>query len=239
MKNYLLRLSFVGTRYSGWQIQPGVPTVQGELTKVLEEVLGERVKVVGCCRTDAGVHAKDYVANFKSSKDFEEEKLLKALNSLLPKDIGVSEVRRVPEDFNARFSVKGKEYVYRIWTAPWRDPFLYPFSLHIPGGLEVKAVEEAMDVIRGKHDFSGFAKLEDEKNTVIELEAELEVRGHLIELRFRATHFLRHMVRRLSGALIWVGRGKMDPKELEKFLSGESFPYTAPPQGLTLEKVFL
>jgi len=100
----MLRLAFVGTRYAGWQIQPNVPTVQGELESALARFLSERVRVVGCCRTDAGVHAEDYIANFRTAKNPKEEDLLRALNALLPRDIGVYEVRRVAEDFNARFS---------------------------------------------------------------------------------------------------------------------------------------
>ncbi|HIQ31166.1 MAG TPA: tRNA pseudouridine(38-40) synthase TruA, partial [Aquifex aeolicus] len=89
MPNYMLRISFVGSRYHGWQIQPGLPTVQGTLTDALERILSHRVRLVGCCRTDAGVHARDYVANFTTHRELSEEKLLLSLNSLLPKDIGV------------------------------------------------------------------------------------------------------------------------------------------------------
>ncbi len=239
MPNYLLRISFVGTRYSGWQVQPGVPTVQGEIQRALGTMFGEEVKVVGCCRTDAGVHAKDYVANFKTERYIEEIKVLRGLSSLLPRDIGVSEVRVVPDSFHARYSPKGKEYVYRIWNAEWRDPFIYPFSWHLPGRIDTNAMKEAVGILRGKHDFSGFAKLEDEKNTVIDLEIDLKAENHLIEIRFRATHFLRYMVRRLAGSIVWVGQGRLKPSDLQEFLSGKHFPYTAPSQGLTLERVIL
>ncbi len=99
----MLRLAFVGSNYSGWQIQPDVPTVQGTLKEALERILRERITIVGCCRTDAGVHAEDYVASFKTSREIETQTLLKALNSLLPKDIGVYEVRETEESFNARY----------------------------------------------------------------------------------------------------------------------------------------
>jgi len=121
MPNLMLRLAWV-------------PTVQGTLELVLERLLGERVRVTGCCRTDAGVHAQDYVASFRTNRQIEENRLLRALNAMLPKDIGVYEVKTVPEDFNARYSVRGKVYLYRIWNSPVRNPFLYPFYWQVPAG---------------------------------------------------------------------------------------------------------
>ncbi|MDQ7037713.1 MAG: tRNA pseudouridine(38-40) synthase TruA [Aquificota bacterium] len=239
MWNYLLRLSFVGTNYSGWQIQPHTPTVQGEITRAVSTVFGEEVKVTGCCRTDSGVHARDYVANFKASRYIEEVKVLRGLNSLLPRDIGVKEVKVVGEDFNARYSVKGKVYIYRIWNEEFRDPFLYPFSWHLPVRLDREAIEEAVRIISGRHDFSGFAKVEGERNTVIDLKVGVSFRDGLIEISFTASHFLRYMVRRITGALTWVGQGRIKPEDLRRHLGGKTFPYTAPPQGLTLERVLL
>ena len=239
MPNLMLRLAYVGSGYSGWQVQPGVPTVQGTLELALERILGERVRVTGCCRTDAGVHAQDYVANFRTDRRIDEDRLLRALNALLPKDIGVYEVRVVPEDFNARYSVRGKVYLYRIWNAPTRNPFLYPFSWQVPVDLNLQLVEDALGLLSGEHDFRGFAKLEEEKNTSLRLEAWMEVRGELVEIRFRATHFLRYMVRRITAAVVRVGVGKMDLPELEGYLKGRHCPFTAPARGLTLERVLL
>ncbi len=239
MPNLMLRLAYVGSGYSGWQVQPGVPTVQGTLELALERILGERVRVTGCCRTDAGVHAQDYVANFRTDRRIDEDRLLRALNALLPKDIGVYEVRAVPEDFNARYSVRGKVYLYRIWNAPTRNPFLYPFSWQVPVDLNLQLVEDALGLLSGEHDFRGFAKLEEEKNTSLRLEAWMEVRGELVEIRFRATHFLRYMVRRITAAVVRVGVGKMDLPELEGYLKGRHCPFTAPARGLTLERVLL
>lgn len=239
MPNYMLRLAFIGTNYHGWQIQPDVPTVQGEITRVLERILSEKVILTGCCRTDAGVHAKEYVANFKSGKELEEYKILRGLNSLLPRDIGVYEVRRVPETWNARYSVKEKVYLYRIWNWEARNPFLYPFSWHVPRKLNPARLEEVVRLLSGVHDFSGFAKLEEDRNTVINLSIELSVEEPLLELRFRASHFLRYMVRRLVGAIVSVGEGRIGVEEIASFLEGRRCPYTAPPHGLTLEKVIL
>ncbi len=241
MINYLLRLSFVGTNFSGWQVQPGRRTVQGELQRALSEIFGKEVKLVGCCRTDAGVHALDYVANFKAKKDMEEEKLLKALNGLLPRDIGVCEVRKVDEEFNARYSVRGKVYLYKIWNGEFRNPFLYPFSWHLRKKLDTSLLREVIGKVKGRHDFRAFAKLEEEKNTLIEIEeVSLKERKELIEVRVRASHFLRYMVRRIVGTAVHIALGFYPPVLMEELLRGEGkAPYTAPAQGLHLERVIL
>ena len=239
MPNYMLRLAFVGTNYHGWQVQPNLPTVQGKLKECLEKIFQEEVKLIGCCRTDSGVHAQEYVANFNTSRPFEETSLLRALNSLLPKDIGVHSVSPVEDTFNARYSVKGKTYLYRIWNSESRNPFLYPFSWQIPTELDMEKLGESLELIRGLHDFSGFAKLEEEKNTMIELETELRLSKPLIEIRFRASHFLRYMVRRIVGSLVKRAEGKLSRGEFEDYLRGKKSPHTAPPKGLTLEKVYL
>lgn len=239
MPNYLIRLAFVGTNYHGWQVQPNVPTVQGTVKDALKTILSEDIRLTGCCRTDAGVHAEDYVANFICKKKIEEFKILKGLNSLLPKDIGVYQVKNVPEDFSARYSVKGKIYLYRIWNSEVRNPFLYTFSWQVPGRLDLEVMREAIFFLSGIHDFSGFAKLEKEKEGVIDLKADLTVKGSLLEIRFSASHFLRYMVRRLVGALVNLGEGRLSFHDIERFLGGEKCPYTAPAKGLTLEKVIL
>ncbi len=239
MPNYMLRLSFVGTNYCGWQIQPDKPTIQGELKRCIERIVGEKVKLVGCCRTDAGVHASDYVANFMCDRDVEADKLLKGLNGLLPRDIGILSVSRVEDSFNARFSVKGKTYLYRIFNFKGRDPFLYPFSWHIPMKLDIDTLVSALELISGEHDFRGFSKVEDGKKYTIELQTELKVKGPVIEMRFTASHFLRYMVRRLVGTCIEASKGKISIGSIKDFLSGKKSPFTAPPKGLTLEKVHL
>ena len=239
MPNYLLRLSFIGTNYHGWQIQKEVPTVQGRITEALRKILDEDIKVTGCCRTDAGVHALDYVANFKAGRQVEEEKLLRSLNALLPRDIGIREVRIVDDAFNSRFSVKGKTYLYRIFNAPHRDPFEHPYTWHVVREMDYTALEKACSKLSGRHDFRGFAKLEEEKETVIDLEIIPEMRGNLILIRFRAKHFLRYMVRRITAFIVMASTGRLDVSDADQFLSGQTFPYKAPAKGLFLEKVIL
>jgi len=241
MPNYLLRLAFVGTNFHGWQVQPNLRTVQGELQKALGEIFSEEVKVTGCCRTDAGVHALDYVANFKVGKEFPEDKLLKALNGILPKDIGVYEVKKVSEEFNARYSVKGKVYLYKVWNSEVRNPFLYPFSWQVKRKIDTHFLKEILKEFEGTHDFQAFAKMEEEKNTVINLEeVSLRTKYPLIEIRLKASHFLRYMVRRIVGTAVNIALGIYEEEILKELLQGRGkAPYTAPPQGLHLERVLL
>ncbi len=240
MPNYVLLLSFVGTNFHGWQVQPNLRTVQGVLKDALEKIFQEPIKLTGCCRTDAGVHAIEYVANFPAKRVFDTETLLKALNSLLPEDIGIKKVW-IQEGFNARYNVKGKVYLYRILNTHARDPFLEPFCWRIPYKLDFERMVSTVGLFQGLHDFSAFAKLEEEKETRIHIqEVSLIRKRNLIEFRIKARNFLRYMVRRIVGSLVYVGLGKLEPKDIEGFLHGKGkCPYTAKAKGLTLEKVLL
>ncbi len=241
MHNYCLLLSFVGTNFHGWQVQPNLRTVQGVLSDALGVLFGEKVKLIGCCRTDAGVHAKEYVANFKSSKLFPLDNLLKALNAILPEDVGVKKVWLEDIGFNARYSVAGKLYIYRVFPSHARDPFLEPFLWRIPYRLDVESMKRATELFLGKHDLSGFAKLDEEEcNPFVEIEeCSVEEKDRIIEIRLKAKRFLRYTVRRIAGCLIYLGMGKLTVDDIKEFLNGRRCPYTAKAKGLTLEKVFL
>ncbi len=241
MPNYVLLLSYVGTNFHGWQVQPNLRTVQGVIKESLEKVFREDIKLVGCCRTDAGVHAKEYVANFYAKKEMEPYKLLKALNSLLPEDVGIKRVW-VQEGFNTRYSVKGKVYVYRVLNSFSRDAFIEPFVWRVPQKLDLSKMQKACELLTGRRDFAAFAKKEEEdKNTVIDLEeVRLSKVEDLIEISFRARSFLRYMVRRMVGCMVQIGLGRINLSHLEEYLSNrKTCPYTAKAKGLTLEKVLL
>lgn len=241
MPNYVLFLSFVGTHFHGWQVQPNLRTVQGVLKEGIERIFQQPIKLIGCCRTDSGVHALEYVANFEAERLMEPNVLLKALNSILPEDIGIKKVW-IQEGFNARYSVKGKVYLYRIWNTHAKDPFIEPFCWRIPYKLDYEKMLSASELFLGLHDFSGFSKLDEEdKNTFIDIE-ELSLckREELIEFRVRARNFLRYMVRRMVGSLIYVGLGKISLEDIKSYLEGKGkCPYTAKAKGLTLEKIIL
>jgi len=242
--NYLLELSFLGTGLHGWQYQPNVPTVQGELLKAITRLFKvEWVPIVGCSRTDAGVHAEQFFANFKVDKFIEPYKVLKALNGMLPPQIAVKQVRLVELSFNARFAARGKIYRYLIWNDKIRNPFLLDRAWHIPFDLDLKAMEEAAKVFEGKHDFTTFAKNDEGRNPIVEVEyLQLHKDSGLIEIRIKATHFLRYMVRRIVGTLVEVGLGRLAPEEVKKLMEMKNpskAPYNAKPHGLYLHKVFL
>ncbi len=242
-RNYLLELSFLGTGFHGWQYQPNVPTVQGVLLEAITKLFKvEWVPLIGCSRTDAGVHAEQFFANFKVDRYIEPYKVQKALNGMLPPRIAVKNVKLVDLSFNARFSAKGKIYRYLIWNDRVRNPFLLDRAWHVFQPLDVEKMREASLYLVGKHDFSSFAKNEEGRNPVIELEyLQIVVEGPLIEIKVKASHFLRYMVRRMVGTLVEVGKGSLKPKEIKEILESRDpkrAPYNAKPHGLYLHKVF-
>ncbi|HID79459.1 MAG TPA: tRNA pseudouridine(38-40) synthase TruA [Aquificales bacterium] len=242
--NYLLELSFLGTGFHGWQYQPNVRTIQGELLKAIGKLFKvDWVPLVGCSRTDAGVHAEQFFANFKVDKFIEPYKVLKALNGTLPPEIAVKSVSLVPLSFNSRFSAKGKIYRYLIWNSKIRNPFLLDRAWHIPLELNFSAMEEAAKIFLGTHDFTSFSKNDDGRNPVITVEfLQLKREGDLIEIRIRASHFLRYMVRRMVATLVEVGKGGLKVEEVRHILEKKNprlAPFNAKPYGLYLHKVFL
>ena len=242
--NYLLELSFLGTGFHGWQYQPNVRTVQGELLKAIGRLFKvDWVPLVGCSRTDAGVHAEQFFANFKVDRYIEPYKVLRALNGMLPPEIAVKSVSTVSLSFNARFSAKGKIYRYLIWNSQVRNPFLLDRAWHIPFDLDLPAMEEGARLLVGTYDFTSFAKNEEGRNPVITVEfLQIQKEGDLIEIRIKATHFLRYMVRRIVGTLVEVGKGTLKPMDVKKILEKRDpslAPFNAKPYGLYLHKVFL
>lgn len=240
MPNYVLLLSFIGTNFHGWQIQPNLRTVQGTIKEALERIFGEEIKLIGCCRTDAGVHAKEYVANFQSQRLFEDERILMALNSMLPEDIGIKKVWK-QENFNARYSVEGKVYTYRIFNSRSRNAFIEPFVWRIAHKLDFIKMKEASKLFLGKRDFWAFAKEDGEKSTTVEIQdINISRDEELIEISIRARNFLRHMVRRIVGCLVYFSLGRISMDDINMYLSRkERCPFTAKAKGLTLEKVLL
>jgi tRNA pseudouridine38-40 synthase len=244
LRNVKLTVEYLGTNYYGWQVLPDKPTVAGEITKALKTILREEVKLVGASRTDAGVHARGQVANFKTEREIPLERLKRGLNGLLPPDIKVVEVEEVPLDFDARRSARGKEYLYRIFNREVPSPFEYRRSWFFPFPLDIAAMREASYFLIGVHDFTSFSKRDRsrEVNPVREVnEIRIEKSGNVVEIRVWGRSFLRHMVRVMAATLVKVGEGKLKPKEVKEILemrNREGAPFLAPPDGLYLEKVF-
>lgn len=237
MKNYKLTLSYDGTNYHGWQIQPNAVTIQEILQNALKKITAEDIKVTGSSRTDAGVHARKYVCNFMSDISISPERMPYALNSCLPDDMRVSLCEIVPDDFSARFSTKQKTYLYRINTAKVPDVFNINYSWHVTFDLDFdKMVAEAKKLI-GTHNFVSFmasgSDVVNTERTVTDLKLLRE--DDFINMYITADGYLYNMVRIIAGTLVYVGMGKInDISDVINAKDRKVAGKTAPPQGLFL-----
>ncbi|HJQ99956.1 MAG TPA: tRNA pseudouridine(38-40) synthase TruA [Candidatus Polarisedimenticolaceae bacterium] len=237
-------LAYDGTPFAGWQVQPERPTVQGTLEDALARLHGGmRIAVRGAGRTDAGVHARGQVADALVSDRFDDGDLSRALRALVPSEIAIVSVRTVPEDFHSRIAATAKTYAYLVDRSPSGNPFLARYALQAPYPVDVAAVEDALRLLPGRHDFSGFcasaSEVEDRVRTLTRAER-VVLREDLELYRFTAEGFLMHMVRILVGTLLDVGRGRFGPERIgEVLLSGDRARggTTAPAHGLCLERV--
>ena len=242
MKRMLLNISYDGTAYHGWQVQPNGITVQEVLQNALEALLGERVKVTGCSRTDAGVHAKDFYCHIDCDDKFPPEAFLRGLNSLLPSDIAVKDCKEVATDFHARYNAKGKTYTYLILNSNKKDAFLSRYSWQIERPLDIEKMNDFAKKIIGTHDFYAFSSsgrtVEDTVRTISDCKASKN--GDIVSLSVTANGFLYNMVRIIVGTAVEVSDGKIDADNIEEILKSKKRDLagvTAPPQGLFLEKV--
>ena len=244
MPKYKCIISYDGTAFAGYQVQPEKRTVQRELEAALGKMhKGEKVKVTASGRTDAGVHAKGQVIHFNSDHLLPAENWQKALNALLPSDIVVLDVKQVSEAFHARFDPVGKEYRYMITRETLRDPFTRNYAYHYPYSLNLDAMREAISYLEGTHDFTSFCatntNVVDKVRTIQKIE--LNEDGDSLMFRFVGTGFLYNMVRILVGTLLEVGNGKRKPLDMEEILAKQDRRFagkTAPAHGLYLWEVF-
>lgn len=247
IKNIAMRIKYDGTNYHGWQFQENAVTVQSTVEAALGETLGSAVKVTGCSRTDSGVHALDYILNFKASTRIPMEKLPYALNYRLPPDITAVKAWEENSDFSARFSTNGKRYVYKILNSVFKDPFFTRYSWHYPYKLNISHMKEAAECFVGTHDFKGFMASGGQQTTTVRtvrvcrVEVDDEM-PELITVTVEADAFLYNMVRIIVGTLTEVGCGKISPDDIPKIIESRDRKcggITAPPQGLFLKKVYL
>ncbi len=242
MARFRLDLEYVGTRYRGWQIQKNARTVQGALHEVVRRVSGRTdFETYGSGRTDAGVHALHQVAHLDLETRAAPGSLRRALNDELPADINVLSAEKVSRRFHARHSAVGRSYLYQI--ARRRTAFGKPFVWWIRDPLDVPRLHRAARQFEGRHDFRSFSDADPGAgSTRVEIEAvEVGEAEGLVLVRVRGSHFLWKMVRRMVGVLAEVGRGKLEPADVERFLREDSRAparLTAPPSGLFLERVF-
>ena len=247
----LLHLSYLGTNYCGYQVQPNGVTIQQKLNEAAKQLFGYDCDIVGCSRTDSGVHANEFCATVTKKKEnalytnIPTDKIPQAMTHWLPEDICVFAAEEVEDDFHPRYDVKYKEYVYKIWNSPVRDPFTQGRAWHCPKRIDDEGLERMKRAAAryvGKKDFCSFmaadSKVEDTVREVFE--AEIEREGELITFRVRADGFLYNMVRIFVGTLVDVAYGKIEPEDIPKIIEQKdrrAAGSTAPPHGLYLNKV--
>lgn len=241
--NIKLRLQYDGTNYHGWQIQKNDITVQETVKKALEKITGESINLVGCGRTDTGVHADNYVCNFHTNSTIPPEKISYALNAKLPCDIVCFESEAAQEDFHAKNSAVRKRYVYKILNREFPDAVMCRYAWHYKYPLNVEDMKLAAKAFIGRHDFIGFASSGFTVKTTVREIYSLDVKkdGDIITIDVAGNGFLYNMVRIIAGTLVFAGGGKINPSDMEEIIASkdrERAGITAPPQGLCLKEVY-
>ena len=243
MRNIALRLHYDGTRYHGWQTQRSDITVQQTLEQAAEKIVKHPVHMTGCGRTDAGVHALSYCANFRTDGTIPLDRIPLALNSRLPADIAVSRACEAPEDFNAIGSCIRKEYIYRIRNSTLRDPFLDRGACFYPQRLDPGRMSRAAACFEGTHDFAAVRSVGTETKTTVRTVhwCRVSCEGEIITVAVCADGFLYNMVRAIVGTLVYASYGKLEPEDIpglllrgDRRLTGP----TMPPQGLYLHRLW-
>lgn len=242
MKRIMLSISYDGTDYHGWQVQPNGITVQQVLQDSLEKLLGYRPSVTGCSRTDAGVHAYEFVCHLDCSENLPENAFLKGLNSILPNNISVIGCRNVNSDFHARYSSKGKTYIYSMYMGI-QNPFKSRYMLHIEKAPDINLMKEFCNNIIGTHDFAGFSSSKRTVENTVRTVSECTVftKDNNIYFKITADGFLYNMVRIIAGTALSVGYNRFPPKcadEIFKSLDRAKAGETLPAHGLVLYKVY-
>jgi tRNA pseudouridine38-40 synthase len=240
--NIKLTVEYDGTNYHGWQIQHSGETIQAVLEKAVSTFVGQRTRITGAGRTDAGVHALGQVANFFYPKEFDQHRIRRALNALTPADMTIKEVEIVPDSFDARRDGRSRVYEYRILNRSAPSPFYLTTALHVHDPLDLEVMRRAVRCLEGEHDFSSFQAAGcDAAHAVRKVyRTSLDQRSELLVYTIEATAFLRHMVRNIVGTVIEVGRGLRSPQSFAELLEARDRTKagpTAPAHGLFLMEV--
>lgn len=241
-KNYKLIIGYDGTRYFGWEHQPGKETIQGKLENVLGHLSEQEVEIIGAGRTDGGVHARAMVANVFLDIEMTPEALRDYMNRYLPDDIVIREVREASDRFHARYNATGKTYCYTCFDGVTKPLFDRKYVWRVERPLQIEKMRAGAAYLMGRHDFMSFCKNpQKKKSTVREIDRiEITRKGDYVTLSFHGTGFLRNMVRILTGTLVDVGLGRIPPERVGEILEAKdrlAAGETAPPQGLCLMEV--
>jgi tRNA pseudouridine38-40 synthase len=247
MRNLKLIISYDGSEFSGWQVQPDLPTIQGTLASAIGRITDEKVLPQGSGRTDAGVHALAQVVTFVTESSVPTENFLRALNDILPPSIRILEVTEEAAEFHARHSAQAKSYRYRIYRGSICPPFLARYVWHFPYRLDEDAMARASDLVLGEHDFTSFAAVDAERgrdepasNVRKIFSSSWERVREELTYTVRGNGFLHHMVRNLVGTFIMVGKGTLPADDIKRILEARNRSAagsTAPASGLYLVRV--
>jgi tRNA pseudouridine38-40 synthase len=248
MRNLKLTLSYDGSDFAGWQVQPDAATVQGTLASAIGRVTGEKVLPRGSGRTDAGVHALAQVVTFVTESSVPTANFVKALNDILPASVRIVEVEEVAADFHARKSARAKTYRYRIYRAAICPPFLARYVWHYPFPLDEQAMMQAAGLVEGEHDFTSFAAVDPERgsegipvsNVRRIFSSSWDREGDEFIYTVKGSGFLHHMVRNLVGTFILVGKETLQINDVTRILEAcnrSTAGATAPASGLYLVNV--
>lgn len=243
MKNYKMILSFDGTRYFGWERRDNTDmTIQGKIEKVLSILEGEPVEVIGCSRTDAGVHAKAMVVNAKLKTEIKTGELCAYMNHYLPEDIAVAEVKVASDRFHSRYHATGKTYCYTCYVGESKPVFDRKFVYTIEKQPAMEKMRQAALLLTGTHDFASFCANKKKKKSTVRTVDRIDIvrKGDYLTFTVHGDGFLHHMVRILVGTLLEVGWGKRTADSMEELLGAKNRAlagFTVPAQGLCLMNV--
>ncbi|MGL5647382.1 MAG: tRNA pseudouridine(38-40) synthase TruA [Clostridium sp.] len=247
MRNIKLIIQYDGTRYKGWQKQNvkghEAITIQDKFEKVLSKMMNEDIQVIGCGRTDSGVHANNYVANFKCNSNATVEEINTYLKLYLPEDIVVKNIKECSDRFHARFNVIKKTYVYTIDNNSYCDVFNRRFSYHVEESLDIEKIKEAANVLIGTHDYRSFTNLKakSNKSTVRTIYSiDISNNNGIIKITYSGNGFLLNMIRILTGTLIEAGKGVISATDVKDILEAKSRNeggFKVPGKGLCMESV--
>jgi tRNA pseudouridine38-40 synthase len=241
LHRYFIKLAYKGTHYHGWQIQENAHTVQAELNEKISLMLGESVNMVGCGRTDTGVHAREFYAHFDISKKLDQlDSLAFKLNGFLPEDIVIFKIFEVPTDFHARFDAQRRTYKY--YVSQRKNPFSSGQSFYYHAQLDVIKMNEACEILYDYSDFTSFSKLHTQTKTnhCTIYKASWEREGDALIFTIQADRFLRNMVRAIVGTMMEIGSGELEANELHRIIEAKDRSdagFSVPAEGLFLEKI--
>lgn len=244
MRNLLVEICYNGAKYHGYQVQSNALTITEVVQDAIEVLVKKREDIIGCSRTDTGVHANSYFFNMRTGCTVPLERFVIAMNHVLPDDIVVLSCKEVPLDFHARYDCLGKEYIYKIWNNPVKNPYLLGLVLNYSEPIDEKRLHEVAQLFVGKHDFSSFCSKGFKKGiSMIKTVEYISVyrEDDFVYLKIKADGFLYHMVRIIVGTLLYINNGRLSAEDIPNIFKAKDRTRagkTAPPQGLYLNKIF-